>query len=276
MPWMEFRVHDSAGSLQATGRARSGRVESVAGSMVHRGLVRLLDQWNGSVSVGDTLTITVYSSSPTGAQFVYDIFKGKITRVRPDGDHTLVEGASAAASLLVKSSKVRAWSNAMSSRVLRDLLGEAGVSPGSIPSAMTTKLLHVWNTEGALLAHEVSSLLYSNHPGFLAFSDYEGELLIGTRADLAKTFSLVAFPTDATMRETGPDIERVQFSMRPVCAHQAVFDPFTRLCLGTVESAVHEITPMGKAYTEIILDRTPDSAVWGYVASKAPAAVEPS
>lgn len=268
-PYFDIRVTDSAGSLRATGRARSGRIESQAKSIIHRAFIRLGDQWDGEVGVGDTILINVFAPNGTSGQVLYTGFQGLINKVRVDGDSIYVESVSPAAKLKVKKSKVRAWSNVPASRVLRDLLTEGGVSVGTFPLSLSTKFLHSWNTEGGSISNEIHSLLWSVSPDLFAFSGFMGDLSFGTRLDMAKLFTPFPFPTDSSDQGRGPDMEKIRFSLRPAGAHQVALDAITNEYLGTTETVVHAIDDFGKSYTEVILDRDPDSAVATYASSQA-------
>lgn len=266
-PYFDIRSFDPAGTLKATGRARAGRIESAAGSMVHRCKVGLYDQWNGELSLGDTLEVYLYTSGAGGEQAVASVFRGPIVALRPDGDLQLVEAASPVVGLFLKKAPVKAWANVQATRVLLDLLGQASVTVAKIPAVVQGAFLHVWSTDGALLAHEVSSLLYRVAPGLSLFSSYTGKVFLGDRTTLAQAFTPFPYPTDATLRESGPDLQRVRFSIRAVNAHQAVYEPFTGGFMGTVDWACLEIQNSGVAFCEVILNRDPDSTLEAYVAS---------
>lgn len=268
-PYFDIRVTDPAGSLRATGRARSGRIESQAKSLINRAFIRLNDQWNGEIGVGDTILINVFAPNGTSGQVFYTAFQGLVNVVRPDGDQIYVEGVSPAATLKVKRSKVRAWSNVSASRVLKDLLSEGGVSAGTFPSSLSSKFLHSWNTEGGTISDEIHSLIWSVSPNLFAFSGFMGDLLLGSRLDMAKQFTFFPFPTDATANGRGPDMEKIRFSLRPAGAHQIALEPTTMAYLGTTETVVHSIDDFGKSYTEVILDKDPDSAVEAYASTQA-------
>lgn len=268
-PYFDIRVTDSAGSLRATGRARSGKIESQAKSLINRAFIRLTDQWNGEIGVGETLHINVFAPNGTSGQVFYTAFQGLVNKVRADGDSIYVEAVSPAAMLKVKRAKVRAWSNVPASRVLKDLLTEGGVSAGLFPPSLSSKFLHSWNTEGGTISDEIHSLIWSVSPDLFAFSGFMGDLLLGSRLDMAKQFTFFPFPTDATENGRGPDMEKIRFSLRPAGAHQVALDASTMEYYGTTETVVHAIDDFGKSYTEVILDKDPDAAVEAFAATQA-------
>lgn len=258
-------------SKAASGSSARGRVESSAGSLVNRAQIWLDQDWSGTIQPGDSITVSLVVVDALQETFKVDLFIGLVSQVRPAGDLLLIECVTAAARLLLDQAAVKAWSNASVASIVSDLLGMSSFdsSAVSMPDSFASQLLHSWHTDGGLVGHELADLLSAVAPAVLTCSMPDGSLSLGTRADLAGQLSVFTFPTDASLNAQGtPEFTRTRFSLRPVYAHQAVVSPADGSFLGTVDVVVHAIS-MGQAFTEIILDPTPDAAVAAYAASAA-------
>lgn len=261
-PYFEFV------SSSASGSTVRGRVESSAGSLVNRAQLWLDRNWDGDIQPKDSIEIALVAVGALGDAFALNLFIGVVSLVRPAGDFILVEAVTSGAQLLLKQAPVLGWSNATLSRVLKDLFSAGGISSTSTwwPAAFDQVFLHSWNTDAGLLAHEITELLVANAPGSVASAMPDDTISIGSREELARQLSVFTFPTDASLPAAGlPEANRTRFSPRPVYAGQAVQDPFDSSFMGTVDSVVHVLRP-GQAYSEILLDRTDDVGVAGYVA----------
>jgi hypothetical protein len=250
-------------STNATGSAPRGRIESSAGSLVNRAQIWVDQDWSGSVASGDEISISILAPTAFQEVFMVTPFVGIISQVRPAGDLILIECVTASARLLLATAQVRAWANTMVAQVLSDLLAMSAfdASLASFPDAFQSKLLHCWNTDGGLVAHEITELLAAVAPDVHACAMPDGALVFGSRGDLAAQLSTWVFPTDASINAEGvPEYTRTRFSLRPVYAHQAVASPIDGSLLGTVDSVKHYIAP-GQVYTDVVLDRTPDAGV---------------
>lgn len=256
-------------SVKASGKAPRGRVESVAGSLVNRAQIWVQDGWEGSLTPGDSIKISVYFAAATGEQALAQIFVGVVSVVRPSGDFLLVESVSPSAYLLLAAAPVKSWVNVSIGRVMSDLISSTSMDSSLVflSSGFSDKSLHCWNTDGGLVAHELTELLAANAPNILMSSAPDGSLVIGSREDQARALHIFAFPSDASSQDLGvTDVNRVRFAMQPACAHQGVYDPVDGSFLGTIDQAIYVVRP-GQAYTEIVLDPTPDAGVAAYVSS---------
>lgn len=258
-------------STDGTGQAARGRIESSAGSLVNRAQLWLGMDWQGSVKQGDDITISITVVDALLEMFRVELFIGIVSKVRPAGDLILIECVTHSAWLLLADAPVKAWVNAPVASVVKDLVGSTRLDASTlwIPPTFESSILHSWHTDGGVVAHELTELLFSVAPGVIPCAMPDGSLSIGTRADLAQQLSVLTFPTDASINPEGaPEFTRTQFSLRPAYAHQAVVAPADGEFLGTIDAVVHHIS-MGQAYTEIILDKTPDAAVAAYAAAGA-------
>lgn len=243
-------------TTRAGGLAHAGVVSGAADSLVNTAdlLVDPTRLEDGVIAPKDPITVWCISE---GARF--EVFRGVVSGVRRDGANFRIQSATLGAVAMVDQAPPRSWANTTARAILQDLLSMSRISLELLACSPTLsdKFLHVWNTDGGSVADEIRVLLNTVAPGLAVLGSLDGRTLIGTREDIARCFPPMLYPFDQSVGETDTEITRfpLRFGM-PGMACTTVGDAFA----GTLSVVRHVIAP-GQAYTDLVLDDTPDEGL---------------
>lgn len=264
-PFFSFKTESAAGD------SPRGRVEFSAGSLSNRAELFLDPGWAGTLKATDAIEIEATAFDQVGSSYSFPVFKGVVNQILPKGDSTYIECVTVGAYLLVQKAPVKAWANTTVKAVFSSLfsLSKASKAPLHLPSGFGGGFLHVWETNGGVLADEVYELLSAHAPGVSILSSFTGDIFVGDRTALGKLLQFWPFPSDVATGPTSKDIvdmQASQFSLRPACPHQLVYNPDDTSFMGTIDSVCHEIRP-GRSRTTVIVDHAPSADLSSFLAA---------
>ena len=249
-------------SSRCQGLARFGSVEASVRALVNSCVLMVEPSRfsEGSIEPNDAISVYVISSD-----IRFEAFRGVVSRVKLDAGFVRVECVTTSSYAKVDFPGAMSWQNATAQRVLLDLLAKSRLPITNLNASSTLSdiFLHSWHTEGRSVADEALSLLHSVAPDVLVYGAPDGRTLIGTREEIAKTFSALVFPSDS--QTGGSDTDILRYSLRVAFPGVAYTDSAGNF-LGTLECVVHEIAP-GRAYTSLLLDEEYSSDLSAWVGS---------